>query len=142
MARVAESERDVAIKQVENKATVDQSLTRAFFSGFLWPLRIIGKGLSYVWKAVTWLSHKPPLKQIGHAFRWFFHLRAIRFIGRILGLRYLRESWQELKDVTWPTFHESMHLTGAVIIFSIIFGILIAIVDFGLDKIFRAVLLK
>jgi preprotein translocase SecE subunit len=98
--------------------------------------------VSYAYFSVGWLAHKPPLKQIGHAVRWFFRLRAVRFIGRILGLGYFRRSWQELKHVTWPTRREGRRLTTAVIIFSIVFGALIAVVDYGLDKLFRQVLLK
>ena len=113
----------------------DESLVRVFFRGFFWPLRMVGKGLA-------WLAHRPPLKQIGHGLRWFFRLRAVRFIGRILGFSYLRGSWQELKNVTWPTRREGRRLTTAVIIFSVIFGALIAIVDFGLDKLFKQVFLK
>lgn len=132
----------MAKKQVNRDTTEDQSLTRAFFGGFIWPVRFIGNGLKYVWKILAWMSRKPPFKQIGHGFRWFSRLKGVRFIGRMLGFGYIRESFKELKLVTWPTFHESMHLTGAVMLFSVIFGILIAIVDFGLDKLFREVLLK
>ena len=93
-------------------------------------------------KGIAWLAHKPPLKQIGHALRWFFRLRAVRFIGRMLGFGYFRQSWRELKEVTWPTWREGRRLTTAVIIFSVVFGALIAIVDFGLDKLFKQLLLK
>jgi preprotein translocase subunit SecE len=110
-------------------------LTQAFFRGFFWPVRM-------AWKGLAWLSHQPPFRQIGHGLRWFFRLRAVRFVGRILGLSYLRSSWQELRQVTWPTRREGFRLTSAVIIFSVIFGALIAIVDYGLDKLFRQVLLK
>ncbi len=96
---------------------------------------MIGKGLA-------WLSHRFPLKHIGHGLRWFSRLRAVRFIGKMLGLKYIRDSWGELKLVTWPTFRESRRLTTAVIIFSVIFGLLIAIVDYGLDKLFREVILN
>jgi preprotein translocase SecE subunit len=113
----------------------NESLVRIFFHGFFWPLRMIGKGLA-------WIGHRPPLKQIGHAIRWFFRLKAIRFIGRILGFGYIRGSWQELKQVTWPTKREGRRLTTAVIIFSVIFGAMIALVDFGLDKLFKQILLK
>lgn len=123
------------LKTAEKKQEADESLLRAFFRGFVWPLRMIGKGLA-------WISHRPPLKQIGHAFRWFFRLRAIRFIGRILGFSFVRSSWQELKQVTWPTRREGRRLTTAVIIFSVIFGALIAVVDFGLDKLFKQLLVK
>ncbi len=122
------------IKQTQ-KTQDNDSLVRVFFRGFFWPLVLIGKGF-------TWLAHRPPLKQIGHGFRWFFRLRGIRFIGRLLGLSYLRGSWQELKLVTWPTKREGRRLTTAVVIFSVIFGALIALVDYGLDKLFKQLLLK
>lgn len=111
------------------------SIARAFFRGFFWPLRMVGRLL-------IWLSHRPPFKQIGHGLRWFFRLKPLRFIAKILGLTYIYRSWEELKQVTWPSFRESMRLTSAVIVFSVIFGALIAVVDYGLDKLFKQVLLK
>jgi preprotein translocase SecE subunit len=119
----------------QSDASADESMARVFWHGFFWPIKALGRGLA-------WLAHQPPLKQIGHGLRWFFRLRGVRFIGKILGLGYLRGSWQELKLVTWPTKHEGRRLTTAVIIFSVIFGALIAIVDYGLDKLFRQLLLK
>ncbi len=113
--------------------TQEKTITQAFWGGFLWPIKAL-------WRAVCWVSHKPPLKQLGHALRWFFHLKVMRFIGRVLGLRYLRDSWKELRQVTWPTFRESRRLTLAVIMFSIVFGLLIAVVDYGLDKAFKYML--
>jgi len=118
-------------KQTEEKG----GLVRAFFRGFFWPIRMIGKGLA-------WIVHRPPLKQIGHALRWFFRLRAVRFLGRIVGFSFVRNSWKELKTVTWPSWRESRRLTTAVIVFSVVFGALIAAVDFGLDKLFKQFLLK
>lgn len=56
--------------------------------------------------------------------------------------KYFRESWAELKLVTWPTRKETWKLTLAVFVFAISFGAVIALVDFGLDKIFKALLLK
>jgi len=95
-----------------------------------------------IWKGLVWISHRPPLKQIGHGLRWFFQLKAVRFIGRILGLRFIRSSWRELKLVTWPTRREGRRLTTAVVLFSVVFGALIAVVDYGLDKLFKQLLLK
>lgn len=101
-------------------------------------LRIIG----LPFRGLAWLGHRPPLKQVGHALRWFFSLRFMRFLGKIIGLTYIRDSWRELKMVTWPTRKQSRQLTTAVIIFSVIFGALIAVVDMGLDKLFKHVILK
>ena len=113
----------------------NDSLFRVFLRGFFMPLRI-------VWRGLAWIAHRPPLKQIGHGLRWFFRLRAIRFIGRILGLGFLRGSVQELKQVTWPSRRDGLRLTSAVISFSVVFAVVLAVVDYGLDKLFKQLLLK
>ncbi len=66
----------------------------------------------------------------------------IKIIGLIIYPRYVRNSFKELKDVTWPSFKESMRLTYAVVIFAIIFGVAVALVDYGFGKIFKIILLK
>jgi preprotein translocase subunit SecE len=68
--------------------------------------------------------------------------KPLRIIGHILLPKYIRNSWRELKQVTWPTFRQSRQLTIAVILFAAVFGALIAVVDYGLDKLFRHLLLK
>ena len=124
------------LKQTSNQENqTDESLIRVFFRGFFLPVRLVGRGLA-------WLAHRPPLNQIGLGIRWFFRLRAFRFIGRILGFSFIRNSWRELKQVTWPTRHNGLRLTWAVIAFSIVFAVIIAVVDYGLDKLFKQLLLK
>lgn len=71
-----------------------------------------------------------------------FRLKPVRFVGRVLVPEYFRSSWQELKLVKWPTIKQSYHLTFAVLVFAFVFGVTVAIVDYGLDKLFRNVLLK
>lgn len=61
---------------------------------------------------------------------------------RILIPKYFRRSWQELRLVTWPNWNEGRRLTFAVLIFAIVFGLVIAGVDWGLDKVFQQLLLK
>ena len=56
--------------------------------------------------------------------------------------RYFINSWRELKLVTWPTRRETWRLTGAVFVFALVFGALVAIVDKGLDEIFKKLILK
>lgn len=63
-------------------------------------------------------------------------------VGRFLVPKYFRNSWAELRQVTWPDRMQTVRLTFAVIAFATVFGVVIAIVDFGLDKLFREVLLK
>lgn len=68
-------------------------------------------------------------------------------IGRLLGKRvrfvprYFTEAWQELRLVTWPNRRDTLRLSLAVGIFAVIFGGLIWLVDYGLDKLLRQILL-
>ncbi len=77
---------------------------------------------------------------------WPFKTKPARFIGRILAsiffLRYFRDSWRELRQVTWPNRKETWQLTFAVFMFAIIFGLMVSITDYGLDKVFKRVLLR
>jgi preprotein translocase SecE subunit len=96
----------------------------AFWSGFTSPVRKFA-GLK-IWQSKGW--------------------RPFRFVGKWLGLivwpPYFRQSFRELKLVTWPDFRQSWRLTFAVLAFAAVFGALIAGLDFGLDKLFKEVLLK
>ena len=72
--------------------------------------------------------------------RWLAKL--VRFIGRFIVPKYFRSSWRELRLVTWPDRTKTRQLTFAVLIFAVAFGALVSVVDYGLDKLFREVLLK
>lgn len=123
-----ETFRERAIKASENP--VKPSLVRRFF-------KLIGKVLGAIFG--------PIFRAIGR----FFNLKPMRpvkkiliFIGKIVWPKYFRESFRELKKVVWPNWKQSRDLTFAVIVFAFVFGIAIAIVDYGLDKLFRQILLK
>lgn len=97
---------------------------------------VVNKPFRVIWRAI---------KFVGRPFSFLlipFKTRPARFIGRILAsillLRFIRESWTELRQVQWPKARETARLTMAVFIFSIVFGSIVAITDFGLDKVFRA----
>ena len=68
-------------------------------------------------------------------------------VGRFLNKRrrlmpsYFREAWAEVRKVEWPTGRNTVRLTLAVFIFAGIFILLTTVVDFGLDKAFRAIFL-
>lgn len=68
--------------------------------------------------------------------------RPARVIGLVIFPKYLRNSFRELRLVTWPTWKQSRQLTFAVLIFAIVFGGSVALVDYGLDKLFRHILVK
>jgi preprotein translocase SecE subunit len=83
-----------------------------------------------------------PFRFVGRGFKKLGKFKFFRIIGYIFVPPYFRNSWKELKQVTWPKFRESLRLTSAVIIFAIVFGALVAAIDFVLDKVFKEVLLK
>ncbi len=56
--------------------------------------------------------------------------------------KFLREAWGEVKQVSWPSRRETLKLTLAVFIFATVFGLLIAVTDYGLDKLFKQLLTK
>ncbi len=72
--------------------------------------------------------------------------KPVRKVGKVVGFvlwpSFFRGAWKELRQVIWPSRKETIKLTTAVIVFAIIFGILIAITDYGLDKLFRKFILK
>lgn len=69
-------------------------------------------------------------------------VKVLRLVGKVVFPVYFRRSWRELRLVQWPNWRESRRLTSAVLIFAILFGAVIAVVDYGLDKAFKDVLLK
>jgi preprotein translocase SecE subunit len=83
-----------------------------------------------------------PFRFIGRLFRPLGRIKFFRILGYILAPPYIRNSWKELKQVTWPNRLQTRQLTFAVIVFSLLFGGVVAIVDFGLDKVFRALILN
>lgn len=56
--------------------------------------------------------------------------------------KYFRDSWAEIKLVTWPGRKETWRLTLAVFIFAIIFSTLVGILDKGLDILFKDIILE
>lgn len=69
-------------------------------------------------------------------------------VGRFLNKRrrfipsYFRNAFKEIRQVVWPNRKETTQLTVAVFIFAIIFGFLVTVTDYGLDKLFKKVLIK
>lgn len=96
-----------------------------------------GKLTNPIWKPIkssfSRLNKIQPFKFIFKLFRW---------VGLVIAPKYIRTSWVELKQVTWPNRLKSRQLTSAVLIFALVFGTTVAIVDYGLDKLFRHILLK
>lgn len=55
--------------------------------------------------------------------------------------QYFRDSWQELKKVTWPNRKETIKLSTAVVIFTLLFALIVALMDYGFDRLVERVFL-
>lgn len=55
---------------------------------------------------------------------------------------FFRASFQELKQVQWPTLKTTINLSIAVFLFAFFFGLVIALADYGLDKLFKQLIIK
>lgn len=67
-------------------------------------------------------------------------LNPLAAVGRRIVPSYFRTSWRELRMVTWPNFKQTRQLTSAVILFALVFGIIVAVFDYGLDRLFKEVI--
>jgi preprotein translocase SecE subunit len=94
-------------------------------------LSAIFRPFALVWRVFARILR--PLSPVGRPFKKLF---------RWMVPRYFINSWRELKLVTWPNRMETWKLTSAVFIFALVFGILVTVVDMGLDQIFKRLILK
>ena len=70
--------------------------------------------------------------------------RVGRFLNKRRSIipRFFKESFAELRQVTWPTRRMTLNLTVAVFLFAFFFGLVVAATDFGLDKLFKQLIIK
>ena len=77
---------------------------------------------------------------------WPFTRRPVKFVfrwlGRILWPRYFRNSFREIRQVTWPSRKDTWKMTFAVIIFAIVFGAFAHLSDYGFDKIIKRIVFR
>ncbi len=109
--------------QQQSEAPKSQGRISLFFSGFLLPVKALGRLLA----------------RIG---RFLGKFRVFRWIGYVFVPPYVRNSWRELRQVTWPDRRKTLRLTWAVIVFSVAFGLIVAGVDFVLDRVFKEIIVK
>ncbi|HEY5668187.1 MAG TPA: preprotein translocase subunit SecE [Candidatus Saccharimonadales bacterium] len=83
-----------------------------------------------------------PFRALGALGRRLGKYRVLHIISLIIVWPYFRNSWKELRQVTWLKPKESLRLTWAVVLFAAVFGTMVALLDYGLDKIFKQVLIK
>ncbi len=152
MSKTIESEASVADKSTKAKKirvkktelTVRQRSEQDASKAPKRTLRKTAKSASRPFKAVGRFIAK-----IARPFRFLlrpFKTRPVRFVGRILHkvlfISYFKGAWKEVRQVSWPGRRETWQLTFAVFVFAFVFGAMITIVDYGLDKIFKKLILE
>lgn len=56
--------------------------------------------------------------------------------------QYFRDSWTELTKVTWPNRKQAIKLVAAVLVFSIVFALYIAVLDTLFSNMLQKLILK
>ncbi len=83
-----------------------------------------------------------PLKVLLWPFKLKFVAKPLRLLGLVIWPRYFRNSFKELRQVKWPDRRQTWRLTFAVLVFALVFGFLVTITDYGLDKVIRRIVLR
>ena len=55
-------------------------------------------------------------------------------------VQYLRETWFELRKVSWPTRQEALNLTLMVILVTTFLAIVLSVMDWAISEAFRLIL--
>ena len=90
---------------------------------------------------------KKPFSKVKNALSQEYHLiqpkKQDKFLtkSRKITPGYFRSSWAEMKHVTWPGAMVTWRLVFAVFVFAIVLGTAIAVIDYGLEKLLREVIL-
>ncbi len=56
--------------------------------------------------------------------------------------KFLKNSWKELKQVTWPSWRDALRLTFAVIVFSAVFAFFVQVLDYIFSKLVKEIILR
>lgn len=91
---------------------------------------------------------KPVSKAVSVAKKEYYLPMPDNKVGRFLNKRrrviprFFVESYQELRMVVWPNRRTTINLSIAVFLFAFFFGLIIALADYGLDKLFKILIIK
>jgi preprotein translocase SecE subunit len=67
------------------------------------------------------------------------NVRLPRWIRAIGG--YFKGSWQELRQVSWPTRKATWGMTLAVMLFTLVLAVIILLLDLGFEQLFKRIIL-
>ncbi len=55
---------------------------------------------------------------------------------------YFIDSFKELRQVVWPNRKTTVQLSAAVFMFAIFFSLIVTLTDYGLEKVFKQLIIK
>lgn len=55
---------------------------------------------------------------------------------------YFVDSFQELRKVTWPTKEETVKLTIVTLAFTLVFALVVGVIDLGFSQVFQWILTR
>ena len=119
----------------KKKASPPQTVRQKLESGAVEKKRGRGRWLTSrvgQWLQTPVLTHQTSSSRIG----------IILTKQRSMFPKYVRQSWAEVGQVTWPRFGKAMELTWAVFVFAAIFSVIVSVLDWGLSKIFTEFILN
>lgn len=117
------------------------SVTKTKKNRFAFLTKLIKRTFGAIVKPFKVVKRKLAKTKAGRLSKKLFK-RPLHILSVILLISYFRSSFSELKQVTWPSWKQSWRLTFAVLAFAIVFGCLIAGLDWVLAKVAKEVLIK
>ena len=81
-----------------------------------------------------------PEKDVASVKKQIADEKKVNVLRRIGG--YFKGSWEEIKLVRWPDRRSTWKMTGALIAFTVAFAVVILLLDYGFQALFKALLNK
>lgn len=126
-AKGHETVRERANKQSVKKDISDNKLRHKIYR----PLSVLGRFSSKEFNVIPLPENKAG-KVLGKS----IHVR------RLIMPKFFREAWAELKKVFWPNRREAVRLTGAVVVFAVVFAVFVQILGIIFQKLVKKIILK
>lgn len=134
-SRVRKKQESVRERTVKNAIVLEKkTLKQKLKALIMLPFKLVFKLIGLVfYLPVLILKRLYQIKPVGIL---------VRFLAKILLINYVVNSWKELKQVEWPSHKQTIRLSIAVFLFSVVFGMVISLVDYGLDKVIRRIVFR
>lgn len=125
-------------EQTEKQQTHKPKRLKKIFS----PVKATGRGAGKLGRAVGTSGTGKTVAKV-YKSKPFAPVRlVVKLLSKLLFVSYFVGAWEEIRKVTWPDRGTTWRLTFAVILFGVVFGAVVAGVDWVFERIFREVILR